>query len=730
MKPIQKKRRTDKEPVPMKESKEPTSGVSHWFHLKDWKTSWRVKILMYAIFGIAFYLLLIHHVLPDQYDITLGKPSPATVVSPVTKVDEYATNQARKKAAASVEPVYIKDDHITMQQIGKIDSIFVMAKEILEKPADADEKREKLKNDFEATFSLEFSDGFYQKLLNVSLDRLQVIRLTTRQIVSEILQEGVREDELKKMQEKVDQTLYLSVNTLNNDEQALVSELAKKSLVVNEFYDKNQTEQQKQAVQEAIKPIPINKGQIIVAYGEVVTDDQYRKLQELGLLKKDTQLQTHLGILLFVFTIMGLLYYYIYRFDPENHQNNRNLLLLFCILLLTLIGMKVVSYGQNLEWSKIGYLVPVGLGSMLITLLLNIRLSLICTVFLSIFCSVLFNGDNHLLFDYRYGLVSLVSGMTAAFALGDVRKRSTILKAGLISSLASVIPVVAIWFMMPVEGTLNELLQSIGFAMLGGIFSAVLTMGFLPYLETLFGILSPMRLIELGNPNHPLLRKLLIQSPGTYHHSVMVGNLSEAAAEAIGANGLLARVGAYYHDVGKTKRPQFFIENQLSRENPHDKISPNLSKSIIISHAKDGVELLKSHKIPKPIQDIAAQHHGTTLIKYFYYKAKEQMENVREEDYRYPGPKAQFKEAAIVGICDCVEAAVRSLSKPTPSRIENMVKKIIRDRLEDGQFNECDLTLRELDLIEKSVCETLQGIFHSRIEYPDETGNAKGVKKE
>jgi putative nucleotidyltransferase with HDIG domain len=241
-------------------------------------------------------------------------------------------------------------------------------------------------------------------------------------------------------------------------------------------------------------------------------------------------------------------------------------------------------------------------------------------------------------------------------------------------------------------------LQSIGFAMLGGIFSAVLTMGFLPYLETLFGILSPMRLIELGNPNHPLLRKLLIQSPGTYHHSVMVGNLSEAAAEAIGANGLLARVGAYYHDVGKTKRPQFFIENQLSRENPHDKISPNLSKSIIISHAKDGVELLKSHKIPKPIQDIAAQHHGTTLIKYFYYKAKEQMENVREEDYRYPGPKAQFK--------------------------------IIRDRLEDGQFNECDLTLRELDLIEKSVCETLQGIFHSRIEYPDETGNAKGVKKE
>lgn len=244
----------------MKESKEPTSGVSHWFLLKDWKTSWRVKILMYAIFGIAFYLLLIHHVLPDQYDITLGEPSPATVVSPVTKVDEYATNQARKKAAASVEPVYIKDDHLTMQQIGKIDSIFVMAKEILEKPVDADEKREKLKNDFEATFSLGFSDGFYQKLLNVSLNRLQVIRLTARQIVSEILQEGVREDELKKMQEKVDQTLYLSVNTLNNEEQALVSELAKKAWLSMNFMTRIRPNSKNRLYRRRSSRFPSTKG--------------------------------------------------------------------------------------------------------------------------------------------------------------------------------------------------------------------------------------------------------------------------------------------------------------------------------------------------------------------------------------------------------------------------------------------------------------------------------------
>ncbi len=712
----------------MKEKKEPILRFSRWFGSEGWKSSLRIKVFMYAIFAIALYLLMINHILPKQYDIELGKPSPETVVSPVTRIDTYATDKARQEAAESVEPVYIKNDRLTIEQIGKIDSIFVTVKDLMGKD---NKDQEKFKSAFEATFSQTFSDPFYQRLLRASPERLQMIRLTTRQLVSDILQQGVRKDQLSEKQEDVDEKLYLSVNSLNSNELAVVSELAKKSLIVNEFYDEKQTEQQKQAVQDAIKPIPINKGQLIVAYGEVVTDDQYRKLQELGLLKKRSNILTHMGMLLFVLTIVGLLYYYIYHFEPDINKNNMNLLLLFMVMLLALLGMKVISYGQNLEWNTIGYLAPVGLGSMLIILLLNIRLSLVSTVILAIFCSMVFNGENHMLFDFRQGIVSLVSGVTAAYALADVRKRSAILRAGLISSVAAVFPVLALNFMVPTEGTLQEWLLSVGFAMLGAIFSAVLTIGFLPFFETLFGILSPMRLLELANPNHPLMRKLLVESPGTYHHSIIVGNLSEAAAEAIGADGLLARVGAYYHDVGKTKRPQFFIENQLYQDNPHDRISPNLSKSIIISHPRDGVALLIAHNIPKPIQDIAAQHHGTTLLKYFYFKAREKLdhEQVQPENYRYSGPKAQFKEAAIVGICDSVEAAVRSLSRPTPSRIENMVKKIIQDRLEDGQFDECDITLKELELIGKSVCETLQGIFHSRIEYPDEAGNLKGAKK-
>jgi putative nucleotidyltransferase with HDIG domain len=257
-------------------------------------------------------------------------------------------------------------------------------------------------------------------------------------------------------------------------------------------------------------------------------------------------------------------------------------------------------------------------------------------------------------------------------------------------------------------------------SLFSGTVSAVLAIGLMPFFETGFGILSTMRLIELSNPNHPLLRKILTETPGTYHHSVMVANLSDAACEAIGANGLLARVGSYYHDIGKTKRPRFFIENQMNMENPHDKISAQLSKTIIISHATDGAETLRKHRMPKEIVDIAEQHHGTTLLKYFYHKACQNSEKeIMESEFRYPGPKARSKEAAIIGIADSVEAAVRSMSHPSSQRIEAIVNSIIKDRLQDGQLDDCDLTMKELDTVSKSLCETLQGIFHSRIEYPE-----------
>jgi len=374
----------------------------------------------------------------------------------------------------------------------------------------------------------------------------------------------------------------------------------------------------------------------------------------------------------------------------------------------------------------VAYLAPVALGSMLIAILLDAPLALISSVIFAVIASVIYNTPtNEMLFNFHYGFVALIVCFVSVFAIQKASQRSAILKTGLLVSLAGALGLLSIVLLQNEFGEIEKIVLSIVFVLASGMLTAVLVIGLLPFFEVSFGILSPLRLIELSNPNHPLLRKLLVETPGTYHHSVMVGNLAEAAAEAIGANGLLCRVGSFYHDIGKTKRPSYFIENQGNMGNPHDEIEPSLSKEIIIAHARDGEQMLREYKMPKQLCDIAEQHHGTTLLKYFYHKAIKLAEergepiDFTEDDYRYPGPKAQTKEAAIVGIADSVEAAVRSLHNPSVEQVSALVDKIIRDKLEDNQFNECDLTMRELEIIGKSLKESLLGIFHSRIAYPE-----------
>ncbi len=245
--------------------------------------------------------------------------------------------------------------------------------------------------------------------------------------------------------------------------------------------------------------------------------------------------------------------------------------------------------------------------------------------------------------------------------------------------------------------------------------------GVLPYLETAFSITSMIKLLELANPTHPLLKQLLLEAPGTYHHSLMVANLAEAAAEPIGANPLLVRVGSYYHDIGKIKRTDYFVENQRGYENPHEKIAPALSALIITSHVREGVELAREARLPQVIIDFIEQHHGTSLAKFFYSRALEEERegSISEENFRYEGPKPQSKEVALVMLADSVEAAVKSLQDPNPERIRNMVRRIIKDKLNDGQLETSDLTFKDLDTVANSFCQMLEGIYHKRIEYPE-----------
>jgi len=266
--------------------------------------------------------------------------------------------------------------------------------------------------------------------------------------------------------------------------------------------------------------------------------------------------------------------------------------------------------------------------------------------------------------------------------------------------------------------------------MMGGLLSSVLTIGTLPIWENLFGVITPIKLLELANPNQPVLKRLLMETPGTYHHSIIVANLAERAADAIGANGLLVRVGAYYHDIGKLERPYYFKENQLYADNPHDKLDPILSTRIIQSHTQYGVEMAKRYNVPSIIHDFILQHHGTTPVVYFFHKAKNNTEQeIKLEDFRYLGPKPNCREVAILMMADTVEAAVRSLSDHTPKTVEELIRKLIHDKLEDGQLDDSNLTIRDLNTISEAFSSVISGIFHERVKYPQVNLNEEKAKE-
>ena len=366
------------------------------------------------------------------------------------------------------------------------------------------------------------------------------------------------------------------------------------------------------------------------------------------------------------------------------------------------------------------FALPVATGALVISVVLGLKYATMFAVLISIFSAMVL--------DYRieYFIYPLVGSFIGAREAVFCNQRSTLLKAGLWVGLTNMLIILCLQLKFGSFVDWKPLVGDLGVGFAGGILSAVIATGIVPLIEVGFSYTTDIKLLELGNLNNPLLRNLIVEAGGTYHHSIVTGSLAEAGAEAIGANPLLARVGAYYHDIGKRKKPLYFIENQKGNENKHDKLSPNMSSLILISHVKDGVEQARKYKLGKDITDIIQQHHGTNLISYFYQKAKEKEDAaeavVDEKDFRYPGPKPQTREAALVMLADSVEAASRSLTDPTPARIQGMVRKTITGFFTDGQLDECELTLKGLNLIARSFNRILTtGVFHHRIEYPEKT---------
>jgi len=430
---------------------------------------------------------------------------------------------------------------------------------------------------------------------------------------------------------------------------------------------------------------------------------------------------TLLGICLLVGLLLGILYLYIWTLQPRALRQPKSLLLLTSVIMLTVAITRLFFFFlpsihqtlPNVPATALEYSIPVALGGLLLAILFNSRLAFAGALAISILTSLL-TAD-----EFRFFLYSLVSSLAAIFALVGRKDRAILLKAGMAVGLANLYSILA-WSLL--SGSMAQLGFYLLCGLIGGLFVAILSLGTLPLFEYLFEVATDFRLVELCNLNHPLLKELILKAPGTYHHSIMMGTLAEAAAEAIGANAMLCRVGAYYHDIGKITKPSYFIENQQNIKNRHEKLGPNLSSLVIVSHVKAGIELGRAHGLPPAVLEMIPQHHGTRLTLFFYHKAKDSEETeqhgVQEERFRYPGPKPQTKEAAILMLADAVEAASRTLTEPTPGRFQVLVAKIVNAVFADGQLRECDLTFSELRLIEESFVRILCGIYHRRMEYP------------
>ncbi|MFC0333683.1 HD family phosphohydrolase [Paenibacillus sepulcri] len=728
------------------------------FSWSGWKQSAAVRWILLFLFVLLFYITLAPYLLPKTYDIQEGKRMERDVVAPAQIKDDKARIKAQEEAADRVEPIYsivamrseqlLEQIFARMEQLNQDDQVTTDNKvtiyrteipqlysdyvdEFVRSNTGKDAYNDTLLQEMATTVKNQeyrIPEETYYKLPQLTVVQIADMQQVGLTIVRKLMSDPLREAETART--KVAELVNAS-SLSERKTREIVQELARFAIMPNKFLDSEATSEAKVAAKENTPEVVINQGDIIVHKGEMVTQELYDRLSSFNLLQDKKSYWPQLGLLLLSLLFLLFIYSFLDKSSGLNtanvRYNNAQLAMLLLIFILNLLIMRIVELTQTDTISYVGYLAPTAMGAMLITLLLDVQLAVVCSFLFAIAGSILFNVDSNRIFDFNYGFMTTVVSFAAIFAIHRASQRSTILKAGIMVSLfgsASVLALILLGGELPEK---TEMVTTIAFAFAGGLLTAILVIGLMPFFEITFGILSALKLVELSNPNHPLLRKLLTETPGTYHHSVMVGNLSEAAAEAIGANGLLCRVGSYYHDIGKTKRPSYFIENQSNIENPHDSIDPKLSKSIIIAHARDGVEMLKNHNIPKPIRDIAEQHHGTTFLQYFYHKAWKQAEAAGEEtdftedDFRYPGPKAQSKEAAIVGIADCIEAAVRSLRSPTMEQVESMINKIIKNRLDDGQFNECDLTLKELDQIAQTLKESVIGIFHSRIEYPEDS---------
>jgi putative nucleotidyltransferase with HDIG domain len=676
--------------------------------------AWRIAlraILSGLLFVLVVSSILIFQFLPvDRIILDEGDVSDSDIRAPheITYVSQVLTEEARDRAAAAVQDIYDPPEaRVARQQVTKARQILDYMDSVRQDPYARPEQQRQW---IEAIPDLSISSAIIDQILNLSEENWQAVQAETISVVDQAMREEIREIQLDQARGRVSTLVNLTLSEVQAD---IVSELARDLIKPNSFYNAEKTDEAKQLAREGIQLVSrtIVEGEIILREGDIVTPLDVEALSVLGLRQPETEWQGAASAVIFVLLIAIVLGLYIFRFRPEYWVRWPRLLLLLLLLILFILAAKLMVSDQDI----LSYLLPTAALSMLLAVLLGPQLAVTVTVLFSAIVGFMAGGSLEL------AVYALIGGLIASLSLSRVEKLNAFFWAGVYVALANLAVVLA--FHLPLQDyNTVQLLTLAGLSLVNGGLSASLTLAGFYLLGTLFDITTSLQLMELARPTHPLLRQLLLKAPGTYHHSILVSNLAEEAAGRIGADALLARVGAYYHDVGKTIRPYFFVDNQVEGVNVHDRLDPKTSAQIISSHVQDGLDLAKKYGLPSKVRDFIPQHHGTSLATYFYRQALASGgDEVNEEDFRYPGPKPQTKETAIVMLADSCEAAVRAERPDSLEGIEELVRKIIGGKMLDGQLDECDLTLRDLDEIRGAFVSILQGVFHPRVKYPEET---------
>ena len=705
-----------------------------------------LPLLLFLTF-VALLIIGYGNVKPTTYTVELNQVAKETIRAPRTLEDKAQTEKNQQIAMDAVSDVLVFDQERMTKQLTNIQQFFQAIKSVASKAsaeiiktdqsnsseesvtrvATTQERvqyfKKSLENENKAIreFAIFIPDKYISQLLQANNEQLASYEKTLKSVVETQMKNAISESNVTKAQEEAKKTLFYS--DYSDSERDLLGQLVNVSIIVNNVVDKEATQKAKDAAKAAVTPVKILQGQVLIQEGHVISNQEIRLIELFGLSNGQRNYHELYSYLLFLTGIIIFLAVYFYKpiqTDKQNSSDTATALTVFSLVFVAgVLILKILAVVQHRGVEHIGLVFPIaGFIYLLYRLTKSLRLTIFSIVLMPIFSWYFFSQSTNSL---HLILTTVFLSIIAWIGILNEKMWSTQawIKRFMKYLLYPVLLGVPFVLYSNYEFQTQQTMLIFLFLLLSGFLSFLMPVILMPYLSYVFEDSSVLLWAELSNPNQPLLKDLITKAPGTYHHSLMVANISANCVEAIGGDSQLARVACYYHDIGKLEHPFFFIENLPGHmESPHNMISPEESAQIIFNHVTKGVEILTQHQLPQAVIDICAQHHGTTLMKYFYAEALKDNPDVKEEDFRYPGPKPQTKEAAIINIVDSAEAATRAMKEPTLEKVEALVHSIIVNRLEDEQFIECDITMKEIAIVEKMIVTSLNGTFHSRIEYP------------